>query len=409
MSGAISVHSADRYREWQHVSINVAGRPFAVATKPGVFAYGRTDPASVLLAERIKVAPEDVVVHMNAGNGLFGAVAASAGAQRVLLTDRNVLGAEAARRTLEANRTTNRPVNGEALLGHGAQPLPAELSASIVAIRIPHEKLALLQLMADALRILRVGGRCYIAGATNEGIKSAARTLESIFGNATVMATDSGHRVIVAEKQSSAPEASSELASPFIDPDSFNELPATLRGRALTLFARPGVFSWDHADEATEILADTMEIPVGAAVLDLGCGTGGLGTIAGLLSQSGHVTMVDADVEAVRSAARTAAAAGLTNVAVRTSDVASAVLGERFDVVVTNPPFHLGKATDLDVPMQFIHDAWEVLAPGGRLFLVANRTLPYERAIATLFGNIETVHDGRRFKVLAATKATEQR
>jgi 16S rRNA (guanine1207-N2)-methyltransferase len=84
--------------------------------------------------------------------------------------------------------------------------------------------------------------------------------------------------------------------------------------------------------------------------------------------------------------------------------VAAAVLGERFDVVVTNPPFHVGKATDLSVPLQFIHDAWEVLAPGGRLYLVANRTLPYENTVKHRFGNIDTLHDGQRFKVLSAVR-----
>lgn len=87
-----------------------------------------------------------------------------------------------------------------------------------------------------------------------------------------------------------------------------------------------------------------------------------------------------------------------------TSDVGSALLGERFDVVVTNPPFHVGKATDLAVPLQFIHDAWQLLSPGGRMYLVANRTLPYERTIHQRFGNIATLHDGQRFKVLSAVR-----
>jgi 16S rRNA (guanine1207-N2)-methyltransferase len=86
------------------------------------------------------------------------------------------------------------------------------------------------------------------------------------------------------------------------------------------------------------------------------------------------------------------------------SDVAEAVIDERFDLVVTNPPFHVGKQTELSVPMQFIEDAWEVLAPGGQLFLVANRTLPYETPIRRRFGNALMVHDGRRFKVLTANK-----
>jgi 16S rRNA (guanine1207-N2)-methyltransferase len=114
--------------------------------------------------------------------------------------------------------------------------------------------------------------------------------------------------------------------------------------------------------------------------------------------------MVDADMEAVRSAHKSAVAAGITNFGILPSDVAGAVLDKRFDVVVTNPPFHTGKQTELAVPIQFIEDAWQVLLPGGQLFLVANRTLPYEGAIEARFGNVASAHDGRRFKVLSATK-----
>ena len=55
--------------------------------------------------------------------------------------------------------------------------------------------------------------------------------------------------------------------------------------------------------------------------------------------------------------------------------------------------------------MQFINDAHDVLAPRGRMFLVANRTLPYEQAIRHRFGNVSNVQDGPRFKVLSAVRA----
>jgi 16S rRNA (guanine1207-N2)-methyltransferase len=235
-------------------------------------------------------------------------------------------------------------------------------------------------------------------------VKTAARSLERLFGNVSVVAHGSGHRLVVAEKREPEPASLEEMNTPIQDTEVFQETDVLLRGIPLRLFSRPGVFSWEHLDEATAVLAEVIEIRTGESVLDLGCGSGGLGTIAGILSGSGRVSMVDADVEAVRSATRTAAAAGVERAEVMTSDVASAVLGERFDVVVTNPPFHVGKATDLSVPLQFIEDAWSVLSPGGRLFLVANRTLPYERAIQQRFGNLGTAHDGPRFKVLTAVR-----
>ena len=67
-------------------------------------------------------------------------------------------------------------------------------------------------------------------------------------------------------------------------------------------------------------------------------------------------------------------------------------------------PFADDDSWSVNVPLQFIEEAWEVLDAGGRLFLVANRTLPYERAIKHRFGNIATAHDGPRFKVLTATR-----
>jgi len=57
--------------------------------------------------------------------------------------------------------------------------------------------------------------------------------------------------------------------------------------------------------------------------------------------------------------------------------------------------------------MQFISDAHAVLVPGGRMLLVANRTLPYEQSIKHRFGNVTNLHDGPRFKVLAAIRQAD--
>ena len=381
--------------------MSVAGTAYAVATKPGLVSHGRDDAAAMLLAERVVVATGSTVVQLQCGSGLFGAVAALRhGAAQVVLTDRSLVAVQAAKRTLAANGVTI----GAVFHGHGSAPLDAAMRADVVAIRIPTEKAALLQLLADAFGLLRVGGQCCIAGATNEGIKSAATHLGELFGNATVLGTQSGHRAISAVKRTSEPADSSLLAHTFLPPDAFRAIDVTLRGHALTVFSRPGVFSWEHLDEATALLAATMEIHRGDSVLDLGCGSGALGLLAAKLSEAGCVRLVDADSEAVRCASRAIDVAGLTNCSALASDVVQAVIDERFDVVVTNPPFHVGKGTALDVPAQFILDAWQVLKPGGRLALVANRTLPYEKLVHQTFGNILCLHDGARFKVLGAQR-----
>lgn len=402
MPGKKHGYVGDDYRVWQETAVDVGGRSLTLATKPGVFAYGTVDPSARLLAQHVRTSEGDVVVHMNCGNGLLGAALARGGhAAGLVLTDRNVLAVEAATRTLAANGVGGARV----VVGHGRQALPADFTCDVVAIRIPHEKLALQQLLHDAHAILKPNGFCYIAGATNEGAKSGASAMHQLFGNANTVVTDSGHRVVRSIKQSAPLVVDDARATPFIDADAFNEQSLELRGQTYTFSSRPGVFSWDHLDEATAILVEHMDVRLNDRVLDLGCGYGVLGVVAGTLAGSAHpVTMVDVDAEAVRSATRSAHAAGLMNARVMGSDIAAAVLEERFDLVVTNPPFHVGKSTDIEVPVQFIADAFAVLAPGGRLNLVANRTLPYEGAIKWLFKNITTVHDGRRFKILSAVK-----
>ncbi len=393
--------SGHAYRSWEIVTIDLPGGGIAVATKPGVFAHGRLDSAALLLATHVRVEQDDIAVVMGSGNGFVPAALARNGrSRRIVCTDRNILSVEATTRSLAANNA----VNAEVAAQHGAFGVVGDSSADTVAIRVPHEKIAFVQLLFDAFRALRRGGTCYVAGATNEGIKSAGRLLERAFGNVVLIAYEGGSRILSATKNAEAPFDETVFESPFAPFDSFRELSVTRRGFNLKLFSRPGVFSWDHLDEATEVLADQIEIRSGESILDLGCGSGPLGILASMLSGGAPLVMVDSDIEAVRSAQKSAEVAGIGDFRVLPSDIAGAVLNENFDVVVTNPPFHVGKQTELSVPLQFIEDSWEVLKPEGQLFLVANRTLPYELPIRERFGDVSNIHDGRRFKVLSARK-----
>ncbi|MDQ3040135.1 MAG: class I SAM-dependent methyltransferase, partial [Pseudomonadota bacterium] len=87
-------------------------------------------------------------------------------------------------------------------------------------------------------------------------------------------------------------------------------------------------------------------------------------------------------------------------------DVAAGV-SERFDAIVCNPPFHaLGRGDRPDIGRAFIDAAAQALNPGGRLWLVANRHLPYEDALASGFAQVRTVAQAGGFKIIEATKAT---
>jgi 16S rRNA (guanine1207-N2)-methyltransferase len=321
------------------------------------------------------------------------------------MTDPELPCVEAARRTLAANGITNADV----LHSRGADGLrdvDGFPPIDIVVIRLPKGKVPILQLLWDAYQLLKPGGRCFIAGGNDEGIRSTFRLVEHLFGNAAALAYGGGHRICVATRRDSPADRTANFDVPWLDADCFNQFRVHARGGPIDVFSRPGVFSWDRLDRGTAALLETIDIGGARTVLDLGCGYGIVGVVAARMAHDVRVTMVDASIEAVRSSRRTVAANGLADrCEVLASDVAAAVPDGSIDVVVTNPPFHTGKATDLDVPAQFIRDAARVLTPGGRLFLVANRTLPYEAWVRRCFGAVSTLVDGREFKVLSAVRA----
>jgi len=84
----------------------------------------------------------------------------------------------------------------------------------------------------------------------------------------------------------------------------------------------------------------------------------------------------------------------------------TAGLTRTYDVIVCNPPFHMhARASRPDVGRRFIAAAARALEPGGRLFLLANRHLPYERALEAHFESARTLALEGGFKVVEAVRA----
>src|SRR5690606_27253811 len=72
------------------------------------------------------------------------------------------------------------------------------------------------------------------------------------------------------------------------------------------------------------------------------------------------------------------------------------------DWVVMNPPAHDLYDEAPAMVRALFHEAHGALKPSGQLWLVANRHLPYERQLETLFGRVAVVAENGRFKVLEA-------
>jgi 16S rRNA (guanine1207-N2)-methyltransferase len=226
-----------------------------------------------------------------------------------------------------------------------------------------------------ALYALRPRGRLYVVGAKDRGILSIGKRMQEYFGNVETLTISKGHRVLCSYKTSAV------LPEP---PQSVN------------------VFAASQLDEGTRLLIDALQVKPDDVALDIGCGAGFLGLYIARHASQGHVTMVDVSLAAVEAAQREVAQSSLTNVSVLPSDGVQAVLDQRFDLVVTNPPFHQGGIQTTAIATRFISEAAQVLKPHGRFYLVANRFLKYEPTLLAHFKKVEEVAGNTRYKVLRA-------
>jgi len=125
---------------------------------------------------------------------------------------------------------------------------------------------------------------------------------------------------------------------------------------------------------STAVLADLTPRSTVGTVLDVGCGAGVQALLASRHSRS--VTATDLQP---RCAALTALNAGLNavDVDVRVGDLAAPVAGERFDLVVANPPFVLGAGApgwgaEEPVTDRLLSDLPALLSAGGVAVVLAN-------------------------------------
>lgn len=175
-----------------------------------------------------------------------------------------------------------------------------------------------------------------------------------------------------------------------------------LQERDLTVFTLPAVFSSAELDGGTKLLLSTFagNCSLKGKVLDLGCGAGVIGATLAKQFPSISLTLSDIHAMALESSRRTLAENDLTGTVVA-SDVFSHIQ-EKFDLIVSNPPFHDGIDTAYQAVETLILKAKSHLNRGGELRLVANAFLPYPDLLDKAFGSHQVLAKSTKFKVYSA-------
>lgn len=165
-----------------------------------------------------------------------------------------------------------------------------------------------------------------------------------------------------------------------------------------------GVFSRRYLDRGTRLLLNTLPLPMAGDVLDLGAGWGPIGTVVGALSPEARVVMAEVNERAAGLAASNAASNGALQVEVIAGDALELPGELEFDVIITNPPIHAGKA----LVMELLRDARERLRPGGSFWMVARTrdgAKSYQAALEEMYPHVERVAMRGGYRVLHARRA----
>lgn len=164
---------------------------------------------------------------------------------------------------------------------------------------------------------------------------------------------------------------------------------------------RPGVFSADRVDPGSALLAAALPRELSGRVADLGAGWGWLSRAILSHPKVTELHLVEADLVALDCAR-----ANIADPRARFhwDDATTHRPEARYDAVVTNPPFHDGRAGDPRIGRAFIAAAAGMLQRHGTLWLVANRHLPYEQALSAAFAEVTEIGGDPRFKLFKAAR-----
>lgn len=145
--------------------------------------------------------------------------------------------------------------------------------------------------------------------------------------------------------------------------------------------------------------------PTAATAVDLGCGTGVIAAALARARPTLSVLATDQSAAAVSSAAATATANELTaRVQVLRDDAMSTLPDASVDLILCNPPFHLGTSVHAGAALKLFNAAGRVLAPGGELWTVFNSHLAYDRQLNRAVGPTRVVGRNPKFTVTASTR-----
>ncbi|NRA79641.1 MAG: 16S rRNA (guanine(1207)-N(2))-methyltransferase RsmC [Pseudoalteromonas sp.] len=167
-----------------------------------------------------------------------------------------------------------------------------------------------------------------------------------------------------------------------------------------TAISVPGVFNHGALDVGTAVLLNNAPTVSKGKVLDFACGAGIIATYLGLKQPELEFVCSDVSALATYATEQTLALNDLKGQAILSDGLTD--INGKFDLIISNPPFHTGIATDYTIAEAFLSSAKQHLSKQGKLTIVANSFLKYPPILEAQFGQYSTDFKNTKFAVYSA-------
>ncbi|MBG0740970.1 methyltransferase [Paeniglutamicibacter antarcticus] len=277
-------------------------------------------------------------------------------------------------------------------------PLGKELfdGVSVVLWQLPKSMAELAETADQIARYARPDVRIFAGGRIKHMTMAMNALLQDSFGEVHAGLARQKSRVLTA----------AEPIRPTEEP----AFPARQYHQELGLWvcAYGATFAGPRLDIGTRYLLEFIDRmkPDAQHAVDLGCGSGVISAVLANARPQITVTATDQSAAAVASAAATAEANGLSHRICTVQDDAMAGFPTgSAELILLNPPFHLGTTVHAGAAVRLFDAAARVLAPGGELWTVYNNHLHYRTQLQERIGPTTVQARNQKFTVALSSRS----